>query len=318
MSIKKIAAFACALSMTTVMFASCGDSDSSSKADTSSKADSVAESKAEGDSAADSAAESAAESKADLSDEPYIDETTGLECFIPAEGYVQQPTEFKGYDAFLMYADMGESGADWFWSNFSGQGYPEADRGNGAFGVDADVTGDGEYTVSITADSIASPDAVTGALNPQVLTDTDNGGYVFPAIGAVVFCVDITGICDGTMVAGANKETGEWEWTEAKKNKLKEGDDANVNKATMGKYSGTDIKVEVTSIKADGKEVEFDPTKIKYGNIEDNNNCYRIEIFNEYGATKEDPPIDQTAIMFAKELSVTFTIEGLTEEAAAE
>lgn len=316
MSIKKIAALACALSMTTAMFASCGNADDSSK--DSKAAESKADSAAAEESKADADASSAAESEANLEDEPYIDDVTGLECFIPQEGYVQQPTEFKGYDAYLMFADMGEGGSDWFWSNMSGQGFPEADRGNGAFGVDADVTGNGEYTVSITADSIASPDAVTGALNPQVLTDTDNGGYVFPAIGAVVFCVDITGICDGTMIAGANKDTGEWEWTEAKKNKLKEGDDANINKNTMGAYKGNELKVEVTSIKADGKEVEFDGSKIKYGNIEDNNNCYRIELYNEYGLTKEDPPIDPKSIMFSKELSVTFTIEGLADDAAAE
>lgn len=316
MSIKKIAALACALSMTTAMFASCGNADDSSK--DSKAAESKADSAAAEESKADADASSVAESEANLEDEPYIDDVTGLECFIPQEGYVQQPTEFKGYDAYLMFADMGEGGSDWFWSNMSGQGFPEADRGNGAFGVDADVTGNGEYTVSITADSIASPDAVTGALNPQVLTDTDNGGYVFPAIGAVVFCVDITGICDGTMIAGANKDTGEWEWTEAKKNKLKEGDDANINKNTMGAYKGNELKVEVTSIKADGKEVEFDGSKIKYGNIEDNNNCYRIELYNEYGLTKEDPPIDPKSIMFSKELSVTFTIEGLADDAAAE
>lgn len=316
MSIKKIAALACALSMTTAMFASCGNADDSSK--DSKAAESKADSAAAEESKADADASSAAESEANLEDEPYIDDVTGLECFIPQEGYVQQPTEFKGYDAYLMFADMGEGGSDWFWSNMSGQGFPEADRGNGAFGVDADVTGNGEYTVSITADSIASPDAVTGALNPQVLTDTDNGGYVFPAIGAVVFCVDITGICDGTMIAGTNKDTGEWEWTEAKKNKLKEGDDANINKNTMGAYKGNELKVEVTSIKADGKEVEFDGSKIKYGNIEDNNNCYRIELYNEYGLTKEDPPIDPKSIMFSKELSVTFTIEGLADDAAAE
>lgn len=316
MSIKKIAALACALSMTTAMFASCGNADDSSK--DSKAAESKADSAAAEESKADADASSAAESEANLEDEPYIDDVTGLECFIPQEGYVQQPTEFKGYDAYLMFADMGEGGSDWFWSNMSGQGFPEADRGNGAFGVDADVTGNGEYTVSITADSIASPDAVTGALNPQVLTDTDNGGYVFPAIGAIVFCVDITGICDGTMIAGANKDTGEWEWTEAKKNKLKEGDDANINKNTMGAYKGNELKVEVTSIKADGKEVEFDGSKIKYGNIEDNNNCYRIELYNEYGLTKEDPPIDPKSIMFSKELSVTFTIEGLADDAAAE
>lgn len=41
---------------------------------------------------------------------------------------------------------------EWLWGNWEGQGEPEATK---AFGVDADITGDGEYTVSITNASIS-------------------------------------------------------------------------------------------------------------------------------------------------------------------
>lgn len=303
MKFKRILAMTAALCMTTAMFASCGETeDSSSKAETTTTttaAPAEEESTAEADStAADSeAADSTAEGgDTATSDEPYIDEVTGLECQIPSADYTPV-TEFEGYDAFLMFADK-----DWMWSNFSGQGYGEADRGDGAYGIDADITGDGEYTVSITSDSIGAEDPVLGSINPQVIWD---GEYVLPSSGAVVFCVDITGICDGTM-----NHKGE----AIEKNKLKEGDDANINKATAGKYTGQDITVEVTSIKADGEEVEFDPSKIIYGNIEDGNNCYRIEIYNDYGDTAKDPGIDKNALMFAKSLEVTFSISGLTQE----
>ncbi len=297
MKVKKIAAALCAMAMTTAMFTACGDSDSSSKSEASSK-------KAETTTTTTTAAaESAAASEADTSaaaapadGEPYYDEVTGLECQKPSGDYTAV-TEFQGYDAFLMFADY-----NWMWSNFAGQGYPEDDRADGAFGVDADVTGDGEYTVSLTVDSIAANDAVMDSPNPQIVLD---GDYVLPAQGAVVFCIDITGICDGTTTVDG--ETVE-------KNPLDEGDDANVNKYTMGKYTGQDVKVELTSIKIDGEEFPFDASKILYGNIENDNNCYRIEIYNDYGNTAADPAIDKDALMFAKSLECTFTIEGLTKE----
>lgn len=309
MKFKRFLAMTAALCMTTAMFASCGDtaSDDSSKKETKKDTTTTTTTTAAEDTpdAADSTAAGEDASAAAGTDsaaapagdgEAYIDSVTGLECFVPSADYTPV-TEFQGYDAFLMFADM-----NWMWNNFSGQGYPEEDRGSGAFGVDADVTGDGEYTVSLTTDSIGAVDAVNGAINPQVVFD---GDYVLPATGVVVFCVDITGICDGTTDKDGEPN---------KKNELKEGDDAGVNKHTVGKYTGQDIKCEVTSIKADGQEVEFDPTKIKYGNIENNNNCYRIEIYNEYGDTKKDPGIDTSALMFAKSLEVTFKIEGLSQE----
>lgn len=309
MNIKKIIAMAAALTMTTAMFASCGDTEeSSSKADagtttttTTAPADDANAGADESEAAADSTADatSGADSTADAnggSGEAYIDEVTGLECQIPSADYVPV-TEFEGYDAFLMFADK-----DWMWSNFGGQGYPEDDRGDGAYGVDADVTGDGEYTVSITTDSIGAEDPVLGSVNPQIVWD---GEYVLPASGAVVFCVDITGICDGTL---------NYKNEELKKQQLEDGEGANVNKHIKGKYTGQDISVEVTSIKADGEEVEFDPSKIIYGNIEDSNNCYRIEIYNDYGESAKDPAIDKNSLMFAKSLEVSFKISGLTQE----
>ncbi len=296
MKIKKFAAALCAMAMTTAMFTACGDSDSSSKSEASSK-------KAETTTTTTAAEVSAVASEADTSaaaapadGEPYYDEVTGLECQTPSGDYTPV-TEFKGYDAFLMFADY-----NWMWSNFAGQGYPEENRADGAYGVDADITGDGEYTVAINVDSIAANDAVLNSPNPQIILD---GDYVLPAQGAVVFCIDITGICDGTT---------NFEGEALEKNQLTDGENPGIDKNVKGKYTGQDVKVELTSIKIDGEEFPFDASKIVYGNIEDANNCYRIEIYNDYGLTCEDPGIDTDALMFAKSLECTFTIEGLTKE----
>ncbi len=272
MNIKKLAAILCALSMTTAMFASCGDTDSSSDTDTTASK------------AADATTDDTAESTADEESEAEVEIEDDVAEWEPI-------TEFTGYDAFLMFGDM-----DWLWGNWNGTGYTDTTE---AYGCDADITGDGEYTVSITRNSIVGTDD-----NPNQNVSLDEAGYANPATGTVVFCVDITGICDGTTAANGEA---------TKKNKLKEGDDNNVNVKTIGDYTGQELTVTVTSIKADGEEVEFDPSKILYGNIEDDNNKYRIEIYNDYGDTAADSPIDQNALYFEDSLEVTFTIEGLGE-----
>lgn len=202
-------------------------------------------------------------------------------------------TRFNGYDAFLMFAD-----SYWMYGNWSGTG--EEEKG---FGLDADITGDGTYTVSIASPTIMGPDS---RINENV--DVDENGLPVPAEGAVVFVVDIVGLCDGsTNYLGEPIE-----------NKLSDPASGknypNVDKTIKGKYRGdnTDVQVRVTSIRADGEEIPFDPSKIVYGNIEDLNNSFRIEIYNDYGLTAEDPPIDRDSLYFST-LEVTFTITGLGE-----
>lgn len=271
MKAKKILAAVTALSLTTVVFASCGDSadsSSSTAAATTTTAVTTTTTAATTTAAAESAADSAAtDSSADAT-------TGGDSDYTPVK-------TFEGYDAFLMFAD-----SQWLWGNWQGQGEADATQ---AFGVDADVTGDGEYTVSITNASIAYDDPDEG-INPQIALD---GDYAVGAEGCVVMCVDIIGLLNGDTLKG----TG----------------DPKTDKETPGKYNADDLKVEVKSIKADGQEVAFDKAKIKYGNIEDNNNCYRIEIYNDYGDTAKDSPIDKDNLAFEDSLEITFSIEGLSE-----
>lgn len=175
------------------------------------------------------------------------------------------------YNAFLMFADH-----NWLWSSMSTQ------AGGEGYGVDAEITKDGEYTVSITSDSV---DKNANGDNPQGKGGTDY------ASGAVVFCVDITGIlkCD----------------------KFNEGNEKKNGVTKNGTYAEKDIKCKLKSIKQDGAELKFDAKKVLYGNIEDQNTNYRIEIFNTYGKTKDNPPIDQAAVMWSKSLDVTFEVSGL-------
>lgn len=58
--------------------------------------------------------------------------------------------------------------------------------------------------------------------------------------------------------------------------------------------------------------VEIDADKLLWGDPEDKGN-FRIEIYNDYGATKNDPPIDRFAVSEASEITVTFTLTGAPE-----
>lgn len=56
--------------------------------------------------------------------------------------------------------------------------------------------------------------------------------------------------------------------------------------------------------------VRVNNSKLAVGDIEGNGRL-RIELYNEYGATKSDAPIDVNKIDFDKSMAVTFTIKGI-------
>ncbi len=261
------------------------------KISTSSSSQAETTAAAETTTTAETTAAAASEAPSESDEEPALSEDESSSSSADIDSTYK--TKFEGYDAFLMFGDK-----NWRFGNWNGTG--EETEG---FGIDADITGDGEYTVTLNELVLGPEDRINDN------ADTDEDGNVVPAQGTVVFCVDIIGICDGTTYRNGDKLI---------ENKLSDAEDGrnypNVDKSLKGRFKGdsSDVKVKVTSIKADGKEVEFDPDKIIYGNAEDNSNVFRIEIYNEYSDTKESPPIDKNALTF-KELSVTFTIEGLGE-----
>ena len=67
-------------------------------------------------------------------------------------------------------------------------------------------------------------------------------------------------------------------------------------------------------VEVDGSELSFDAAKIKYGDIEEKGN-YRIEIYNQYGETKNDSPVNQ-ATAIGSSVKITFTVSGLGGEAS--
>lgn len=199
---------------------------------------------------------------------------------------------FNGYDAYLIFADGSMN-----WGNWNGQGHP----GAASYGVDADVTGNGVYTVSITRDSITSVDDM--GKNPSLIYSTDGskGSYLPWANGCSIMCVDITGLLDGTLAADGSNLEGF----------LEEGQNPNINKRVKGKYRGDEIKVEVKSIKVDDEELWFDPNKVRYGNLDEEDNCYRIEIANLLYGDAGDVAINVNNFYFSDKLSVTFSIYGI-------
>ncbi len=111
-----------------------------------------------------------------------------------------------------------------------------------------------------------------GSYSVTLNADEVRGETEGAAAGAMVFCVDILG-----------------------------GND--LMKSQGLKYEVKDVK-----IKTDGAEVNFDPAKVVSGDIEENGN-FRIEIYNEYGATAAIPGFDPAALSFNKTLTVDFTLD---------
>ena len=72
--------------------------------------------------------------------------------------------------------------------------------------------------------------------------------------------------------------------------------------------------------------IAVDNSKLVWGDLEDNNDNFRIELYNIFGATgggsesapeyTDASPLDPTSIVFNNQMEVTFTISGLTGAAA--
>lgn len=58
--------------------------------------------------------------------------------------------------------------------------------------------------------------------------------------------------------------------------------------------------------------IPFDSEKIVAGDIEENGN-YRIEFYNEFGPTKDNPAVDLVDVAFKKNMVVTFTLSGVSD-----
>ena len=108
---------------------------------------------------------------------------------------------------------------------------------------------------------------------------TGDGTYTLTlhgaASGVAVFCIDINGLG---------------------------GDNAD------GVYGKID-KVEL-DVPEDVKGIKIKNAKIVQGDIE-GKGTYRIEIYNEYGSTQADPPVNTADIVYSNDMRVVFTISGV-------
>ena len=186
----------------------------------------------------------------------------------------------SAYDTFLMYAS-----SDWSCSSMELGAYPE---GN------VDITADGTYTVSVG--NFQFEDEETAEMVPATAT------------GATVFCVDIADLATAKD-CGKGSEAYEALGSSA----------TAAEKMAVAQAAGIEISdVVITAISSDGTQtdVAVDESKLIWGDIEGNGKI-RLEIYNAYGDTSKDAPIDAAGFTFDDQLTVTFTISGVDDEAAA-
>ena len=161
--------------------------------------------------------------------------------------------------AYLMFMDN-----DCKWMNFD-------TKVSGGVGQDALIQGNATYTVSICKEDFE----YSG--NSESSGNAEN-----PANGALVFAVNIKGIC------------------------------------RTKKFDASQMAISYVSVKCDGKEIKTDLSKMYEGDI-DGNGDYRLEIRNEFGygdgdfATKDEFDETNPDFTFKESLSVTFTVTGIRE-----
>ena len=86
----------------------------------------------------------------------------------------------------------------------------------------------------------------------------------------------------------------------------------------------TKVKAEIVDITLDANAskiytiIPCNSEKVKFNNKDGNGTDGRIEIYNEYGDTKADPGINQADVHFQNRLSITFTVEGITDNLKAD
>ncbi len=182
----------------------------------------------------------------------------------------------SAHEAFLMYAS-----SDWSVQCM------DATSDNA---TTADVTGNGTYTVAVSG--FQWEDEETAEMVPATAT------------GATVFCVDIDGLANEL---GCGKDAEGYDALETAADKM-----------AFAQATGLTISnVVITATNSDGSttDIAVDESKLYYGDIEGNGKI-RLEIYNAYGDTSKDAPIN-TDFTFDDSLSVTFTVSGIGGDDAA-
>lgn len=219
---------------------------------------------------------------------------TGME-YTPVEGESSaddsSDTEpSASYTAFEMFTD-----ANWGWGNWN-------TVAEGGLGTDAEITGDGTYTVSISAEQVAKWYDQEGN---EVLPGTE-GATVAPATGVGSWCVDIVGLADALGVGTADLASSA----------------TATDKMNVAKDAG--LSITDVNLIVDGETVyTYDDADVLFADIEGNGNL-RLEILNQYGESNDgnednyNAPAEvlalATDLVAEDEIAVTFTVNGLPEE----
>ncbi len=142
---------------------------------------------------------------------------------------------------------------------------------------------------------------------------TVNGvaGYKFTASNGNSIFLPASGSRNGTTVS--NEGVAGFYWTGSHESSAV--DYANtLNFSQSGASTGVSTRYEGLAVrpvkKPDVITVPVDNSKIKFGAL-DNPANFRIEMYNEYGATKADPGIDISRLNFEKNCVIKFKISGI-------
>ncbi len=138
-------------------------------------------------------------------------------------------------------------------------------------------------------------------------------GYKFTAKNGNSIFIPAVGYREGETISGATV-IGEY-WT-GNINSISTdyGTTLNMQESAMVEgMSKRSLGLAVRSVRAYEKAttLDVDNSKIKVGDLE-NNGRIRIEIYNAYGSTKDDPGINTNLLKFSKNMVIKFKLSGVT------
>ena len=195
------------------------------------------------------------------------------------------PNSLPKNTAYMEYADY-----DWFPSLFDGSGHTVDE--NNDMTTDwtpgnAEINKSGSYEVSVSNITSTGIDEETG----------DNTISRLGGDGATVLRVRVTELA----------KTFGFDY-ESNKNTFDASDAAAL--MSLAKNYGvnvSNVKLRQTQTDGTSKNITVNNSKIYFGDLEANGDLI-IEIYNEYGSTKNDSPIDTKAINFNDSLTISFDI----------
>jgi hypothetical protein len=150
---------------------------------------------------------------------------------------------------------------------------------------------------------------------------TNSGTYALDEKGIYTF----TGVTPNFVICGgwvtlSTTEANQWRITNIEKDAA-----GNVTGMWVGKRDAVKPEYMVYHLipqsaggptEPKGTEVAFDNTKLVIGDLESKGNL-RLELYNDYGSTKANPPLNLADLKFGKKMAVTFTLEGITLKSGA-